>query len=32
MLWKAVKVEIYSHYAIKDLDLLEQGPHGIVGF
>ena len=25
------KVEIYSQYARKNLDLFEQGPHGIVG-
>ena len=28
---RVLTVEIYSQYARKNLDLLDQGPHGIVG-
>ena len=31
ILRKVLTVETYSQYARKNLDLLEQGPHGIVG-
>ena len=31
ILSKVLTVEVYSQYASKNLDLLKQGPHGIVG-